>query len=123
MAKAVAARIGGTIAAVVRETVRAQGWLTALRDVPWVPLALIGRIFWSVAAPASAAVLPNAAKKGRAVAFGADWCAALAGLKGDGGARSLLQQASVGRMEPAPIGVLRDVDVFWGRSGEWAAKL
>lgn len=111
VARAAEAGMGETIAAAVRETAQAQGWLIALGDMPWVPPALIRRVARAVVTPASVAAPWHAGNRGHPVAFGADWYAALTGLKGDAGARDVLQQASIDRVEPAPAGVLRDVDV------------
>jgi len=122
VAPAAEAGMGETIAAAVRETARAQGWLIALGDMPGVPPALIRRVARAVVTPASVAAPWHGGKRGHPVAFGADWYAALTGLKGDAGARDVLQRASIDRVEPAPASVLRDVDVPADLSGGWAEK-
>lgn len=116
------AGMGETIAAAVRETAQAKGWLIALGDMPWIPPVLIRRVARAVVAPASVAAPWHGGKRGHPVAFGAYWYAALTGLKGDAGARDLLQRASIDHVEPAPAGVLRDVDLPTDLSGGWAEK-
>lgn len=120
VARAAEAGMGETIAAAVRETAQAQGWLIALGDMPWIPPALIRRVARAAVAPAGVAAPWHGGKRGHPVAFGADWYGALTGLKGDAGARDVLQQASIDRVEPAPAGVLRDVDVPGDLPGGWA---
>ena len=122
VARAAEAGMGETIAAAVRETAEAQGWLIALGDMPWVPPALIRRVARAVVTPASVAAPWYGGKRGHPVAFGADWYAALTGLKGDAGARDVLQQTSIVRVEPAPASVLRDVDLPADLSGRWAEE-
>ncbi len=122
VARAAEAGMGETIAAAVRETAQAPGWLITLGDMPWVPPALIRRVARAVATPASVAAPWHGGKRGHPVAFGAGWYAALTGLKGDAGARDVLQQASIVRVVPAPAGVLRDVDLPADLSGRWAEE-
>jgi molybdenum cofactor cytidylyltransferase len=122
VARAAEAGMGETIAAAVRETAQAQSWLIALGDMPWIPPALIRRVARAVVTPACVAAPCHDGRRGHPVAFGAGWYAALTGLKGDAGARDVLLQASIGRVEPAPAGVLRDVDVPADLSGVWVEK-
>lgn len=103
--------MGAALAAAVKASAAAGGWLVALADMPWLPQELIRRVAAAVDTPDTVAAPWCNGRRGHPVAFGAAWRQRLAGLEGDLGARELLARVCVRRIEPAPPEVLRDVDV------------
>lgn len=105
--------IGHSLAAGVAALVdsSAQSVAILLADMPWIAPATLSQL--AVAATASTIVFPlYEGRRGHPVLFGRDLWPALTQLKGDEGARSVLQahrQCCV-RVAVDDAGVLRDVD-------------
>jgi len=86
-------------------------WLVALGDMPYVDPATLRALAAALAtgAPIAAPVLDG--RRGNPVGFGAVHLAALLALRGDQGARRLLQACPVTEIAVSDPGILRDVDV------------
>ena len=104
--------MGASLACGVAAAAAADGWIVALADMPWI-------------APASIAVVADALREGAAivatshigvrahpVGFASQHYAALAGLCGDEGAKSILaaHRDRMRLIEVTDPGVLRDID-------------
>jgi molybdenum cofactor cytidylyltransferase len=85
------AGMGHSLAAGVRASPHAHGWVLALADMPYVQTATMRRVAEAIGSGASIAAPIHQAQRGHPVAFSRKWYARLASLSGDTGARSLLQ--------------------------------
>jgi molybdenum cofactor cytidylyltransferase len=104
--------IGATLAAGIRATAQAAGWVVALGDMPCIQEETMRRVAAALRAGASVAAPYFAGQRGHPVGFARTWFAALAALDGDEGARRLLHahgQEIVG-IEVTDPGCLFDVD-------------
>lgn len=104
--------MGHSLAAGVRATAEASGWLVALADMPWLQPCTHARVAAALAAGAALARPVHAGRPGHPVGFAREWFAALAALTGDRGARDLVA-AAAGRLVCCEVddpGCLRDVD-------------
>ena len=81
---------GRSIAVGVAATAGAPGWLIALADMPAVAPATIAAVRDAIAGGALTAAPVYGGQRGHPVGFGAALRAALAALRGDAGARSVL---------------------------------
>jgi molybdenum cofactor cytidylyltransferase len=103
--------MGATLAAAVRATSEADGWLVALGDMPWIEPASIE----AVARPldtGEALVAPfYRGKRGHPVGFGIAHRDTLVTLDGDAGARSLFAVQTPFAVDVDDPNVLRDVDL------------
>ena len=104
--------MGASLACGVQATAQARGWLVALADMPWIAPATIGRVAAAIADGAPVAAPFHRGERGHPVGFGAACYAALAGLTGDEGAKTVVaaQRDRVARIEVDDAGILRDVD-------------
>jgi molybdenum cofactor cytidylyltransferase len=106
--------MGAALAAAVRASLDARGWLVALADMPAIAPATMLEIAEAVIAPdagADAIVAPrHDGVRGHPVGFGAAHGPALAALDGDEGARALLGTHPVRYIETLDAGVVRDID-------------
>jgi molybdenum cofactor cytidylyltransferase len=104
--------MGESLACAVRATAAAGGWVVALADMPWVAPATIARVAAAIAGGAAAAAPFHRGERGHPVGFGRECYAALAGLRGDTGAKAVV--AALGdrllRLDVDDPGVRRDVD-------------
>ncbi len=103
--------MGHSLAWGVAQTAAAAGWVVGLGDMPALRAASIGAV--ARALGAGRIVLPmHGGQRGHPVGFDAVFGDALRGLRGDTGARALLQQhaAAVRRIELDDSGTLLDVD-------------
>lgn len=101
--------MGDSLAAAVKATSSAAGWLVALGDMPFVQPATAHRLLGLH--QAERIVVPvHAGRRGHPVLFGRNFAAALAQLSGDEGAKRLLRQASVLELEVADAGIQLDID-------------
>lgn len=87
------------------------GWIVALADMPFVEPSTIQALWDALADGASIAAPVFAGQRGNPVAFAPEHRDALLALRGDQGARSLLQTGNVTLVEVDDPGVLRDVDL------------
>ncbi|MEJ0002654.1 MAG: nucleotidyltransferase family protein [Pararobbsia sp.] len=106
--------MGAALAAAVRATADAPGWLVALADMPAIAPATIEDLATALTGPGADAetiVAPfYEGRRGHPVGFGPAHGPALARLDGDEGARGLLTTLPVRRFETLDAGVIRDVD-------------
>lgn len=106
--------MGAALAAAVRATPEARGWVIALADMPAIAPATMLEVAEALAAPGAAAdtiVAPRLdGMHGHPVGFGAAHGPALGALDGDEGARGLLRQAHVQWIDTLDAGVVRDID-------------
>lgn len=116
--------MGASLAAGVRETAGADGWVVALADMPWIAPATIGAVAEALRQGAALAAPFQGERGGHPVGFGAELGAELRALDGDVGARGIVQ-AHRERLTPIPVadpGVVQDVDapedLDGGQSGE-----
>lgn len=104
--------LGCSLAAGVRGTAEAAGWIIALADMPLIRPATFAAVLAALQGGASLVVPTHRQQQGHPVGFGRAHFAALATLHGDRGARQLLQTAgeSLLKLEVNDPGVLIDVD-------------
>lgn len=104
--------MGHSLAAGVRASLDAAGWLVALADMPFVGADTSARIAAELRGGASIVVPEYCGLRGHPVGFAWHWASQLAALSGDEGARRILAahpQALV-RCTVADPGVVRDID-------------
>lgn len=104
--------MGASLAWAVRAAPVAVGWIVALADMPWIAPSSIARVAEALRAGASLAAPSFRSRRGHPVGFGAAFYAALAALRGDEGARRIVEAHAQSLMEidvddPA---VLQDID-------------
>jgi molybdenum cofactor cytidylyltransferase len=104
--------MGASLAHGVRATNGAKGWIVMLADMPWIQAATITRVAAAIDHGAPVAAPFYRGMRGHPVGFGQSCVAALTGLTGDEGARSVIAQReqSLVRIDVDDSGVLRDVD-------------
>jgi molybdenum cofactor cytidylyltransferase len=105
--------MGASMAAAIRATPSATGWLVALADMPSIAPATSSGIANALADSArrDAIIAPEfEGRRGHPVAFGADLAARLSALDGDTGARDLIKRGPVTLLPTLDAGVLRDID-------------
>lgn len=102
--------MGASLAAGVRATADAEGWIVALADMPWIAPSTIEALARRVDAGASIVAPVFRGRRGHPVGFGAMHRAALSALDGDIGARRLLEANDVAAVEVDDAGILADVD-------------
>lgn len=88
-----------------------SAWLVALGDMPYVDPATLQALAALLAAGAPIAAPVLEGRRGNPVGFGAVHLQALLALRGDQGARGLLQTCPVTDIAVPDAGILRDVDV------------
>jgi molybdenum cofactor cytidylyltransferase len=104
--------MGHSLAAAVRTEADADGWIVALADMPRVAARSIESVIAALEAGARIAVPVYRGRRGHPVGFAAGCLEELLALRGDAGARSVLQRhaAEVVRVEVDDPGILQDVD-------------
>ena len=104
--------MGHSLAAGVRASGDAAGWLVALADMPFVSAETTTRVAAELRAGASIAVPEYRGRRGHPVGFAWHWAHQLAALSGDEGARRILaaHPQAVACCPVADPGVVRDVD-------------
>ncbi|RKP45933.1 nucleotidyltransferase family protein [Trinickia fusca] len=102
--------MGASLAAGVRASHDAEGWIVALADMPWIATSTIEAVAQRLDAGASIVVPVYRGQRGHPVGFGAIHSDALAELDGDTGARSLLSLHEVTPVDVDDRGILADVD-------------
>lgn len=102
------AGMGDSIAAAVKASDAADGWLVVLGDMPFIQSSSIERVIASVE---GVTVPVSAGQYGHPVAFHHTFGPALMALSGDLGARPLFAQTQVREVQVDDPGVLWDVDV------------
>jgi molybdenum cofactor cytidylyltransferase len=89
---------------------RADAWLVALGDMPYVEPGTMRALLDALAAGAGIAAPSHKGRRGNPVAFGAAQLPALLALEGDAGARGLLKSALVTVVDVDDPGIFRDID-------------
>jgi molybdenum cofactor cytidylyltransferase len=102
--------MGASLAAGVRASGDAEGWLVALADMPWIATATVEAVTRTLGAGASLVVPFYRGQRGHPVGFANEHYDALAALDGDTGARALLAAHQVTRIDVDDWGVVGDVD-------------
>ena len=103
--------MGATLAAAVRATQDAQGWLVTLGDMPWIEPGTVEAVARSLDAGASIVAPFYRGQRGHPAGFGAMHREALSALDGDAGARALFMSEVVERIDVEDANILRDVDL------------
>ena len=103
--------MGATLAAAVRATQDAQGWLVTLGDMPWIEPGTVEAVARSLDAGASIVAPFYRGQRGHPAGFGAMHWEALSALDGDAGARALFMSEVVERIDVEDANILRDVDL------------
>lgn len=104
--------MGATLAAGIRATPQAGGWVVALGDMPAIAHETLQRVTAALRAGATIAAPYHAGQRGHPVGLAACWRAELAALSGDVGARDLLRAhgPAIVRIDVDDPGCLFDVD-------------
>ena len=104
--------MGRTLAAGVKASENAAGWVVALADMPFLQPATIAQVTERLRQGDSIVAPSYRGERGHPVGFSAQWCVALASSSGDEGARALLkkQRERIALLETEDPGVVRDID-------------
>lgn len=102
--------MGASLAAGVRASGDAEGWIVALADMPWILSETIEALARALDDGASIVAPEYRGQRGHPVGFHAEHRAALAALDGDVGARGLLNSQKITRIAVDDAGILRDID-------------
>lgn len=106
--------MGDSIAAAVRATADAAGWLILPGDLPLVRAETLRTVARALAGPIRAAQPSYRGERGHPVAFAASCGGALAALAGNQGAapvlRALREAGAVADIEVDDIGIVTDID-------------
>ena len=106
------AGMGHSLAAAIRATPGAAGWVVALADMPFIATGSHRSVVAALRLGASLAATEFQGQRGHPVGFAGHWFAQLSQLTGDQGAKALLQ-AHGAAMTLCPVddcGVLKDID-------------
>lgn len=105
--------MGHSIACGIAASEQAEGWIIALADMPRVRARTIGRLRDALAAGAHLAAPTHGGRRGNPVGFSSAYRDELLALRGDRGARGIVERdhALVKSLECEDPGVLRDVDM------------
>jgi molybdenum cofactor cytidylyltransferase len=104
--------MGASLAAGIGATAGAGGWLVALGDMPYIRPQTIARVAGTLRAGARLVAPGYQGQRGHPVGFSAWFRTELLALRGDQGARGLLQQhaGELVQVECGDPGVLMDID-------------
>lgn len=104
--------MGHSLAAGVRASAEAGGWLVGLADMPGIAAATYQGVAAALRQGHAIVAPVYQGRRGHPVGFAAVWYGALSNLQGDAGARAILVNypAQVHLLPVADAGVLRDVD-------------
>jgi molybdenum cofactor cytidylyltransferase len=104
--------MGRTLAAGVRSSPEAAGWVVALADMPFIRPETIREVAQALRAGASIAAAALHGERGHPVGFAARYFDELSALRGDQGARDILRRdtQAIVLCETDDPGVLRDID-------------
>jgi len=105
--------MGSSIACGVSATPHASGWLIALADMPYIPAAIVQRVADAILDGAAIVAPSYGNERGHPVGFANEFFAQLTLLKGDRGARSLIEQhvAQLTLIDVGDPSVLVDIDL------------
>ena len=104
--------MAASLACGVRANCNAPGWLIGLADMPSLPAAAIDDVRHSLIHGAKLAAPYCADKRGHPVGFASGYLEELLSLKGDEGAKKILERdkADLMKIQINDIGILADVD-------------
>ncbi|MGU7773048.1 nucleotidyltransferase family protein [Burkholderia sp. MR1-5-21] len=103
--------MGASLAAGVRASPDASGWVVALGDMPWITSATYEAVTRVLDTDDTSIVAPvHRGMRGHPVGFGSHHYDTLAALDGDTGARALFAREPVTLLDVDDPGILRDVD-------------
>lgn len=102
--------MGASLAAGVEASADAEGWVVALADMPRIAVATVEAVARALDGGASIVVPFYLGQRGHPVGFGPEHRDALRALDGDTGARALLTEHPVARLDVNDPGILRDVN-------------
>ena len=104
--------MGASLACGVAASAQADGWIVALADMPWIDPATIALVADAIRGGSGIVATSHIGVRGHPVGFASQHYAALTGLAGDEGAKSILASHRDGLrlIEVTDSGVLRDVD-------------
>lgn len=104
--------MGASIACGVAAARDADGWLIALADMPFIRSTTIEHVGAALARGAALAAPALRGVRGHPVGFSRRFAAALLALRGDGGARAILEQhaAQLVLVDCNDEGIVRDID-------------
>jgi len=104
--------MGASLACAMRAAPRAQSYLVALADMPFVRTSSIAAVRDALAAGAKLAAPYFRARRGHPVGFSSAFRAELEGLSGDEGARAIIatHERDLVKVPVGDPGVLRDID-------------
>jgi molybdenum cofactor cytidylyltransferase len=104
--------MGASLACGATATAAADGWVVALADMPWIAPATIAAVSDALREGNDIVATSHIGVRGHPVGFARQHYAALAGLTGDEGAKSILaaNRDRLHLIEVVDSGVLRDVD-------------
>jgi molybdenum cofactor cytidylyltransferase len=106
--------LGSSLAAGVEASARAQGWIVALADMPFVRSETIRavRVAIEEGAAIAAPIHSASGKRGHPVGFAAALREELVAIRGDEGARSVIERHRdrVQLIEVDDVGISRDID-------------
>jgi len=105
--------MGTSLAAGVNAAAKADGWLIALADMPWVRSVTMTALVDRINNGASMIAPEYSGRRGHPVGFSSRWLQPLLGLTGDKGARDLLMDYAdeIELIATEDAGVLKDIDV------------
>lgn len=103
--------MGATLAAAVRATADADGWLVTLGDMPWIGHDTVAAVARALDGGASIVAPFYRGQRGHPAGFGAMHLDVLSTLDGDAGARALFASESVMKIDVDDANILRDVDL------------
>ena len=106
--------MGHTLAAGVNASAKAEGWLLALADMPFIRPATVQSIASALSEGASIAAPMFDGRRGHPVGFSSGWGEQLRTLNGDRGARELLQIHAdcIHMIECGDAGIHADIDAI-----------
>ncbi|HWW04096.1 nucleotidyltransferase family protein [Collimonas sp.] len=94
----------------LQQTADAAGWVIALADMPYVQTSTIHALASALRLGADIAVPTHLGRRGNPVGFGRKYLPQLLALRGDHGARSLLQSLPVVEVAVDDPGIHQDID-------------
>ena len=105
--------MGASLAWAVSQTIAADGWLIALADMPFIAPRTLRAVAEAVRGPLDIVAPVHGCRRGHPVAFGQGHGPALSRLRGDTGARVLLQAypSKLVLLSCNDPGVLQDIDL------------
>jgi len=104
--------LGNSLGCAVRASPKAEGWLVALADMPFLNSSTLHSLIKALSSGADIVAPVHRGRRGHPVGFSGRWFAALSRLHGDLGARQLLDEhaRSITLIEVDDPGIHRDVD-------------